>query len=107
MRNMAKQETRIVCNLLARLVGRDGEYFVTRIVGLPIVTQGETEAEAIQNLVEAAQLFIESCHERGTLDAVLLEHGWTPATFVETEEGCFSLPVPVDPVIASRSLCHA
>lgn len=86
---------------------RDGEMFATSIVGLPIVTQGETEAEAIQNLVEAAQLFIESCHDRGTLDTVLREHGWTPTTVFEGEDGSFSLPVPIDPMIASRSLCHA
>ena len=43
---------------------------------LDIHTQGETEQMAKDNLGEAIALFITSCFERGTLDAVLKQCGF-------------------------------
>ena len=38
-------------------------------------SQGRTEQEALDNLAEAVQLFIESCFERGTLQDVVRDCG--------------------------------
>jgi predicted RNase H-like HicB family nuclease len=38
---------------------------------LDVHSQGETETQAKKNLAEALSLFLISCYERGTLDAVL------------------------------------
>lgn len=44
---------------------------------LDVFTQGKTKAKAKKNLVEAIHLFLESCYERGTLDDVLKESGFS------------------------------
>jgi predicted RNase H-like HicB family nuclease len=45
---------------------------------LDIHSQGETEEKAKKNLAEAISLFLISCFERGTLDAVLKNCGFKP-----------------------------
>lgn len=39
--------------------------------------QGETKEKATENLREALQLFLIDCYERGTLDKVLKDSGFT------------------------------
>ena len=46
---------------------------------LDVHSQGETEEKAKKNLVEALSLFLISCFERHTLEAVLQESGFRPA----------------------------
>ena len=43
-----------------------------------IHSQGYTEDEAKVNIIEAIQLFIESCYERGVLSEALKELGFEP-----------------------------
>ena len=43
---------------------------------LDVVSQGKTRSQALDNVTEALQLFIETCHEIGTLDTVLRECGF-------------------------------
>lgn len=43
---------------------------------IDVASQGRTREEAARNLVEAAQLFVESCYERGTLDETLKACGF-------------------------------
>jgi predicted RNase H-like HicB family nuclease len=43
---------------------------------LDITTQGRTEDEAKKNLIEASELFVISCFERGTFEQALRELGW-------------------------------
>ncbi len=45
--------------MLAR-IWPEGEGFVAECVELRVVSQGDTEAEAVRNLQEAVQLFLES-----------------------------------------------
>ena len=62
-----------------RLLGvthRKGDWYFACCPPLDITTQGRTEAEARENLKEAAELFIISCVERGTLDQALKELGF-------------------------------
>ncbi len=46
-------------------------YYVSRCPLIDVCSQGETEKEAIANLVEATSLFLISCLERQTLDKVM------------------------------------
>jgi predicted RNase H-like HicB family nuclease len=71
---------------------------------LDIRTQGYTEKEARQNLVEAIKLFFISCYERGTLDEALKECGFralrTPTKPVR-ETGFVTVPIP----FSTKSRC--
>ena len=54
----------------------DGERFISSCELLGVMSQGETEKVALDNLVEAIQGFLETCFEMGTLDEVLKECGF-------------------------------
>jgi predicted RNase H-like HicB family nuclease len=60
---------------------RAGKWIIASCPPLDVHSQGKTEAQAKKNLIDAISLFLESCHERGTLDAVLKECGFETATF--------------------------
>jgi predicted RNase H-like HicB family nuclease len=72
---------------------------------LDITTQGRTEDEAKKNLIEASELFVVSCFERGTFEQALRELGWhvigghsvasSGALPTQPNAGEFSFPVPV------------
>jgi len=84
----------------------EGGWVYASCEDLDIHTQGRTEAEARSNLVEALQLFVQSCFERGTLDAVLKQAGFRPARRRpdrerEAEEGSAWLDVPLS-LVARR-----
>jgi predicted RNase H-like HicB family nuclease len=100
---------RVERQVTAYLVGRtrkEGDWYVSSCVGLPVVSQGETEAEAMASLIEAAHLFIDTCLKRGTLDKVLLKYGWHPllAPPREIPEGFYALPFPISPIVAKHAL---
>ena len=55
------------------------KYYISCCPVLAVWSQGETKTEATENLREALQLFLIDCFERGTLDKVLKESGFTAA----------------------------
>jgi predicted RNase H-like HicB family nuclease len=55
---------------LAYEVRRKGGWFIAACPPVDVLTQGETEAEAVANLKAALELFFLSGYERGTLDRV-------------------------------------
>lgn len=57
-------------------IKQDGDWYVASCPPLDISTQGRTVQEAKKNLVEASELFLVSCLERGTLDQALRELGF-------------------------------
>jgi predicted RNase H-like HicB family nuclease len=57
-----------------------GNWVVASCPPLDVHSQGKTGTQAKKNLVEALSLFLEFCHERGTLDAVLKECGFEKVT---------------------------
>jgi len=57
---------------------REGDWYIAHCPPLDLTTQGKTLAEAKKNLIEASELFIISCLERGTLDQALKELGFKP-----------------------------
>ena len=52
--------------------------FIARCPIFDVSSQGKTPVEAKKNLVDALTLFVTTCFERGTLDAVMKELGYTP-----------------------------
>ncbi len=67
----------ICTNLSARITKENPKMYVSYCPELDLYSQGDTPKEAKTNIIEATQLFIESCIERNTLREVLLECGFT------------------------------
>ncbi len=57
-------------------VKREGKWYISWCPVLDVYSQGETREKAIENIVEAIQLLITSCFERGTLAQVLKRQGF-------------------------------
>lgn len=47
--------------------------FIAKCTNLGVITQGQTRVEAKENMLEAISLFIETCIEMDTIEAVLKE----------------------------------
>ena len=83
---------------------------------LDVHSQGETENKAKKNLAEALSLFLISCFEKGTLDAVLKQCGFKPIQLSATHkrplpkapDDFVNVPLPfvVDAMKTGHS-CHA
>ena len=77
---------------------KEGGWIIAHCPPLDITTQGKTLTEAKKNLVEASELFIISCLERGTLDLALRELGFIGPVKGKTgamPANAFSFPVPI------------
>lgn len=59
-------------------VKQEGKWFIASCPALDVHSQGQSEKEALHNIGEAIQLFIESCYERGVLEQVLKQSGFQP-----------------------------
>jgi len=80
-------------------------------------SQGETETQAKKNLAEALSLFLISCYERGTLDAVLKQCGFKAIqkdsavqkhTLPRAPKDYVTVPLPfVINSVAQGHSCHA
>ncbi|MBI1354649.1 MAG: type II toxin-antitoxin system HicB family antitoxin [Acidobacteria bacterium] len=60
-------------------VRRAGALWVAACPPLDVVTQADTQPEALAALREAVEAWFESCVERGVLDAALREAGFAPS----------------------------
>jgi predicted RNase H-like HicB family nuclease len=76
---------------------------------LDIYSQGYSERESRENLIEAVKLFITTCFERGTLDQVLKECGFqaikTRAKPIKGH-GFINVPIPFSAKGACLSECR-
>lgn len=59
-------------------VRKEGKWFYSSCEVLDVHSQGKTKKEATNNLIEALQLFLETCYEEGTFEQVLRERGFAP-----------------------------
>ena len=59
---------------------KDGTWVYSTCRPFDVHGQGKNETEAVESLIEALQLFVESCFERGVLEKVLKDCGFRPAT---------------------------
>ena len=55
---------------------KEGQSYVAYTPVLDLSSCGKTEKKALQNISEAAQLFIKECIKDGTLEEVLQSLGW-------------------------------
>jgi predicted RNase H-like HicB family nuclease len=96
---------------------REGEWYIAHCPPLDITTQGRTEEEAKKNLIEASELFVVSCFERGTFEQALRELGWHVVTGGAVAKvgdgppsvpaGSFAFPIPVPFGFESPAGCQA
>jgi predicted RNase H-like HicB family nuclease len=86
---------------------QEGGWFVGEFPNLSLSSQGRTREEAERNLIEAAQLFMESCFARNQLDEALKECGFQPG-HADTAPEADYLTVPIE-LLAARdgSASHA
>jgi predicted RNase H-like HicB family nuclease len=86
---------------------QEGGWFIGEFPNLSLSSQGRTREEAERNLIEAAQLFMESCFARNQLDEALKECGFQPG-HADTAPEADYLTVPVE-LLAARdgSASHA
>ena len=76
----------IVFNLQIRII--EGEFgYVSSCAVLDVWSQSNSKKEAEKNIREAISLFIISCFERGTLDQVLKECGFSPSYSAKPVKG--------------------
>lgn len=80
---------------------QEGGQVVASFPLLDVTSQGSTHEEAERNLIEATQLFIESCFERNVLDAVLKDCGFK-ASHEANMPDKDALTVPVN-LLAARN----
>lgn len=92
----------ITLRLEASFTQEDG-WCVASFPALDVSSQGRTKDEAERNLIEATQLFLESCFERGTLDEVLKGCAFVPVRVgTHRNEHGEHLIVPFE-LVASRN----
>lgn len=95
--------------ILPAVFSQETDWIVASFPDLDVTSQGRTRDEAKQNLIEAAQLFIESCFERNVLEEVLKGCGFSLARGVRAEpEKGEHLTVPVELLaVGNGSAAHA
>jgi hypothetical protein len=88
---------------------RSDGWIIAHCPPLDITTQGRTLGEAKKNLVEASQLFIISCLERGTLDLALRELGFAPLKGkpASIPHNAFRFDAPIPLGFQRPAECHA
>lgn len=90
------------------VVKRKGKWYVASCPPLDLTTQGRNKEEAKRNLLEAAELFIVSCIERGTLDQALKELGFVPlkGQIASLPADAFRMAVPIPFGFEKSVPCH-
>lgn len=84
-------------------VRKDEDHFVSFCPPLDVYSQGPSEEVALDNLIEALQLFVESCLARGTLDRVLKDCGFEPDAGPEFVEDRHMIQVPLSLVTREQT----
>ena len=92
-----------VTSYFAGRIHQEGSLFVSQCEGLPVASQGATESEAIVNLAEAVQLFVDDALAHGSLNEVVRRYGWhtTHELPVPDSRDRFVVPVRVPHDVAS------
>ncbi len=61
------------------IIEKDDDWYVSICPILDVISQGKSEKEAVDNLIEALTLFFSSCFRRGVLEEVLKDCGFNIA----------------------------
>lgn len=86
---------------------KEGDYFIAYAPALDLSTAGKTFKEVKKRFQEAVQIFFEETSQRGTIEDVLAELGWSkvqkqwsPPPVIAHEPEKFKVPLPM-PTYAS------
>ncbi len=91
-------------------IKKKAKVFISCCPPLDITTQGNTENEAKRNLAEAIKLFLITCFEKGTLDAVLKSCGFTSidkSVKLPKDHRFITVPLPFMVKSHGQTVCHA
>lgn len=92
-------------------IKKRAKWFIACCPPLDLSTQGRTYEEAKNNLIEAAQWFLTSCLERGTLDLALKELGYVPLHGDKRKDplpaDTFAFLVPIPLINQKQPECRA
>lgn len=96
---------------------RENGWYIAHCPPLDLTTQGKTPEEARRNLIEASELFVMSCFERGTFEQALRELGWhvvSGGTVAKVGDkplsvppGSFRFPIPIPFGFEKAAGCRA
>ena len=109
---MSDQVINVKVQLPAVIIKKE-KWFTANCPILDVISQGETEEKAKANLSEALALFLISCFERGTLDAVLKSCGFKPIHNLpapeakQDESDYVDVPLPFMVDMGDPHRCHA
>ncbi len=108
---MPRKRVEMSFKLPLKIVQKDKLYIASCPV-LDVATQGKSKREAKKNLSEALLLFLETCIQHGTLNAVLEECGFRtykqrPAKAAASKEEYINIPVPLHVQHACLNGCPA
>lgn len=93
---------------LPAVLAEDGRWFRASCPVLDVHSQGTTEQEALKNLIEAIQLFVETCYGQGTLEQVLIEQGFEPgASDDEDASDELTVEVPISLIVRQHAEARA
>jgi len=87
---------------------KKADIFIVCCPPLDVWSQGKTEAEARKNIEEAMKLFLITCIEKGTLEAVLRGCGFKLSKAINKipkDHRYVNIPIPFS--VPSQALCHA
>lgn len=88
-------------------VRQEGQWFYSSCPMLDVHSQGHSREEAVNNLVEALQLFVETCFELGTLNEVLSASGLRPSHEDVSEDDADYVDVPLSLVAQNHAEARA
>lgn len=83
-----------------------GKWWIGECPNLGVITQGETFERANENLQEALRAFLTSCLERGTLEEVLRQSGFTKKQIIAVSHDAKE-HLKYSPVKQRLNACHA
>jgi predicted RNase H-like HicB family nuclease len=90
------------------VIKREGRWYIAHCPSLDVSTQGKTLEEAKKNLIEACELFLISCLERGTLEQAFRELGVIPAKVAQPiPRHAFPIAINVPLALQRQSPCPA
>jgi predicted RNase H-like HicB family nuclease len=97
MKSRKPTRPRLVTFFIRCRVEKDGNWYLSSCLNLPVRTQDTTQMDALENLRVAIQLFVEGCLREGTLQRFIDEHGWNPSPtpLSNLPEGILAIPVPL------------
>lgn len=94
-------------------IRQEGGWYYSACHSFGVHSQGLSQEEAKEHIIEAVQLFIETCYEQGTLEKVLKECGFHPVSFSrltparKLQPTEFMVDVPLPLMVANHAQAQA